>query len=524
VERDVPRTSDRTDWSAHAAAVLIVMLFLGFAALLVVWVWSEYNSANRRVEERVEAGAKIVATNAGWIDALARQALRRIDEAMGPEIKGMPGRDISDISQAVESLPGQVKAYVVNEHGETVYSTDPQVKPVNIQDREYFAGPAKGELWHVSSLLVSRLNGEQIFTFSRRLSRGAKFAGVAIISFDVKSLQTVWESVDLGPKSTVSIIRNDGMLVGRYPLAEGPLDMSSYVLFTEYLKAHDSGTYLATSPLDAADRIVAYRKVPETEFVAIAAIDHQDAMAPFWRNVYVMLAFVIPAVVGFLVAGFWVVRLLQRDARRRRALEEALKQNQFLLGEIHHRVKNNLQAVQSLIRLQNISPEAKTGLINRLSAMVTVHEQIYRRDRFLEIPAKELIPAVVSLLIEAYGRPVEASYAIDEIGVSDEQATALALLVNEVVTNSLKYAFSETQQGTITVSMRYADDDQIELVIADNGPGFDPADVAKGMGSKLLAGVVAQLGGSYRYEMQNGAWFVAEFSRHMLQPVRTETA
>jgi two-component sensor histidine kinase len=108
--------------------------------------------------------------------------------------------------------------------------------------------------------------------------------------------------------------------------------------------------------------------------------------------------------------------------------------------------------------------------------------------------------------------------------VSDEQATALALLVNEVVTNSLKYAFSETQEGTITVSMRYADDDLIELVIADNGPGFDPADVAKGMGSKLLTGVVAQLGGSYRYEMQNGAWFVAEFSRHMLQPVRTETA
>ena len=99
------------------------------------------------------------------------------------------------ISDAIANLPGNVKAYVVAADGRTLFSTDPNVKPIDVRDREYFAALANGAYWYTSSLLVSRLDGTQIFVFSKRLERNKEFVGAAIISFDVVLLKEIWESL-----------------------------------------------------------------------------------------------------------------------------------------------------------------------------------------------------------------------------------------------------------------------------------------------------------------------------------------
>jgi hypothetical protein len=158
---------------AKAAAMIIVAMFVSLLLMLGLWLNTSYRDAVRRTEERAVAASRIVATNVSLLDSLARQALQRIDETLGDNTHRGIGQGAQH-QRGGRGPSGQVKAYVVDEAGLTLYSTDPMVKPISIVDRPYFSELAKGAKEHVSSLLVSRLNGQQIFAFSRRLERNGR--------------------------------------------------------------------------------------------------------------------------------------------------------------------------------------------------------------------------------------------------------------------------------------------------------------------------------------------------------------
>lgn len=495
---------------ATAAGAIIIAMFTSLVILLSLWLVTSYQDAVRRTEERAVAASKIVATNVSWLDSLARQSLRRIDETLGPDIATTAGDEVRNINETVAGLPGQGKAYVVDRAGRTLYSTDPMVKPISIVDRPYFSELARGKDSYVSGLMVSRLNGKQIFTFSHRLERKGQFAGAAVISFDVDLMAPILEAVDLGPNSTVSFARADGLLVARFPLAEGPLDMSQYVLFTDYLPKASEGTYEAISPVDGAHRIVAYRKVEGTDFIALASADYSTGINDFRRNVFVAVSVMVLAAIGSLAAGGWIRHLRRRDSAQSQRLEIALEENRLLLREIHHRVKNNLQSVQSVVRMQQLAPEVQKSLADRISAMIAVHEQIYRQDEFSQLCARDLLKSVVDKLLQAFGSSVEVDFDVDDIAISTDKATPLALVTNEIVTNSLKYAFPPGAQGRISISFKRVEDDLLRLVISDNGSGFDEEALTPGMGTRLIKGLVAQLRGTCQIDGRNGTVFVAE--------------
>lgn len=501
---------ERSSFSVKAAIGLIVLLFALFLLVLGISTYQGRRDAQQRAFDRATSASQVVSTNARWIVQLAEQALRHIDDSLGPDIADGKGQTVRDIREAVDKLPGSVKAYVVAANGETLFSTDPQVKPINITDRDYFAVLAAGSPSYVSSLLVSRLNGQQIFVFSRRLERNGQFAGAAIISFDVLLLADIWASLALDDESTVSLIRDDGMLVARYPLAEGPLDMSQYVLFTEYLKDAPTGTYAAVSPLDGVTRLVGYRRVPDSNLIAVASVSNTSAYALFWRNTIATLLIALPIGVALAAASIWIARLLQRDARRQQELADALRINTLLFRDTHHRVKNNLQSVQSLVRMQDIPEDAKADLQGRIAAMTAVHEHIYRLDQYLEVEAHQFIPAIVEPLRETFGSKVDFAYDIDPLMVERDHATPLALLVNEVVTNALKYAFPQSRPGTISISLKPIGNHYSRLTITDDGIGFDPVSVAGGMGSRLIRGMVTQLEGTSSYAHEGGTTFSAD--------------
>ena len=495
---------------ARAAAMIILAMFVSLVLMLGLWLNTSYKDAVRRTEERAVAASKIVASNVSLLDSLARQALQRIDETLGENIVPPASVKVRNINEAVADLPGQVKAYVVDETGLTLYSTDPMVKPISIVDRPYFSELAKGARQHISSLLISRLNGEQIFAFSRKLERNGRFAGAAVVSFEVKVLADVWEAVDLGPNSTVSFARADGQLVARYPLADGPLDMSKYVLFTDYLPKAPDGTYDAISPVDNAHRIVAYRTVDGTGLIALASADYDFGIQRFWRDVTVAISVLVLASVSLLAAGQWIRHLRQRDAAQSQLLQNALADNQLLLREIHHRVKNNLQAVQSIIQMQRLPADIQQSLNDRISSMVAVHEQIYRRDEFSRLCARDLMTSVAEKLITAYGAPVTVEYDIDDLAISTDNATPFALLVSELLTNILKYAFPDGRAGKISIALKSIGERRSRFTVHDNGIGFDPQAIKQGMGSRLIRGVVSQLNGTHTFDGSDGTTFTAE--------------
>jgi two-component sensor histidine kinase len=288
------------------------------------------------------------------------------------------------------------------------------------------------------------------------------------------------------------------------------VDLSDYVRFTDYLKKSDQGVYEAISPADGARRIVGYRRVPGTDLVVQASAAYDENLREFWRNLYFTVAFAGATTIGLAVGAFWIVSFLKRDAVRSSQLERALEENQMLMREIHHRVKNNLQVVQSLIRLQSLPDDMKNSLVDRLSAMSLVHEHIYRHDRFSEVFADELIPSVVDPLVRAYRPDVAVEYDLDRLTVSNDQATSLALLVGEVTTNALKYAFSGDAPAKLVLTLKHAGEGRASLSILDNGPGFDPNANAGGMGTKLITTSVRQLGGQYHYDFDGGTRFQAD--------------
>src|SRR5690606_9208848 len=122
------------------------------------------------------------------------------------------------------------------------------------------------------------------------------------------------------------------------------------------------GTYFSDgSPVDGVARIVSYRAVPGTDILALASIATNQSWQALRGAIVAVILIAAPIVLGLIAGGAWIIRLLRRDARRRAELEAANETNVLLFREIHHRVKNNLQSVQSLVRMQDMPIGAKIG-------------------------------------------------------------------------------------------------------------------------------------------------------------------
>lgn len=499
----------RTGVLATALVVLFLAFFLGGTAFVIV---NAYQTANQVARIRAISSAEVVAANVEWVAETSRQLLQRVDNFVGPSLDALPADALGFLEESISTLPGSPRIYLVGADGNTRLTTDPDFKPIDIRDRDYFKAVADGAATYVSPLLVSRLNGEQIFVISKRVEREGKFVGAAMVSFNSGLIEKVWTSLRFDPTSTVSVVRNDGQLVTRYPLPKGRLDLSDSVLFTTHLPQSPNGTYEAVSPADGMKRIVAYRKVEGTKLIALASIGQDVAFTPFYSFAAVSLAVALPVAVFLAFLAWFTYRWFARDARQREELAAALESNQMLFREIHHRVKNNLQAVISLVNLQKLDPVAKQDMMLRIQAMVAVHEQIYRNDQFGFVDASAYLPSIINKLVESYGRDVKVNYDLEPIEVNREHALPLGLIANEVVSNAVKYAFPDGAAGKLTVSLKKLGDGHGGiLTISDNGVGFDPTQEKTGMGSKLIKGLVSQIQGETEYRFDDGTTFELRF-------------
>ncbi|MBB3965918.1 histidine kinase dimerization/phosphoacceptor domain -containing protein [Rhizobium metallidurans] len=504
-------TGESTRSVSKVAAVATAAALVALLSILGTWAAQSYFATINRAEERAVASVKIVASHVSWIHQMGTQTARRIDDALRLTDLRFDG-NIRDMDVATQGLPSGVQAYVVDAEGRTLYSTDPEIKPVDITDRDYFTAVRDGQTEYVSSLLISRLNGDQIFVFSRRIVREGRFMGAIMVSVPASITRPIWETVDLGGDYAISFVRDDGMLVARYPLPATTLDMSGYVLFTEHLKEAPSGTYFAdASPMDGVKRLVAYRRVEGSPFVAVAAADYDFLIQPFRQTLLMLGVVAIMIIGGAAVAAWWILHLLRAQEQQSAQLAKALESNEMLLREIHHRVKNNLQSVMSLVRLQMRGSEGFDALNSRIKSMIAVHEQIYKHDAYAEIDAAELIRAVVCSAVSAHDAKLRVEFDLQSQPVAADKATALALLVNEVVTNAIKYAYPTGEEGSLSVTLTTQDEfEKSRLSISDEGVGFDVSAVSLGTGTRLVDGSVRQLDGSYEFHSDAGTRFSAD--------------
>jgi two-component sensor histidine kinase len=186
--------------------------------------------------------------------------------------------------------------------------------------------------------------------------------------------------------------------------------------------------------------------------------------------------------------------------------ERLLKEKERLLKEIHHRVKNNLQIVMSLLNSQASSLKDQSALSaiqesqHRVQAMALIHQKLYQSEGIARIPMKAYIEEVVGFLSDSYSlsQSVKLDVEVEDIELDVTQAVPLGLIINEGITNAFKYAFPDGRSGKIFLSLHSLAEYTYQLSIADDGVGlpvdFDPSH-SRSLGMTLLHGFSAQLDG-----------------------------
>ncbi|KYC41065.1 hypothetical protein WA1_23395 [Scytonema hofmannii PCC 7110] len=199
-------------------------------------------------------------------------------------------------------------------------------------------------------------------------------------------------------------------------------------------------------------------------------------------------------------------------------IEASLREKEVLLKEIHHRVKNNLGIVSSLLQMQcrRTQDSQATAILldsqNRIASIALVHEKLYRSEDLANINFAQYIPDLVTHLFDSYNirsSHIKLHFQVEDVGLDIESAIPCGLIVNELVSNALKYAFPNKQTGEILVKL-YEHEHHLILIVQDNGVGlpveFDKKKT-KTLGINLIQGLVKQLRGSIEINSQQGTEF-----------------
>jgi PAS domain S-box-containing protein len=200
---------------------------------------------------------------------------------------------------------------------------------------------------------------------------------------------------------------------------------------------------------------------------------------------------------------------IQEDITEKKQTQEqlkVLKEKEILLREIHHRVKNNLQIISSLMNLQLHSiPDAKTIEIfkqceSRIKAMALIHEKLYQSEDIERIDFEEYLKSFIFHIVHSHqldNNKIKIKLRVDQILLNIDIAIPCGLILNELISNALKHAFSETDEGVINITVQSTEDDYI-LLVSDNGKGL-PEDFAlkkvNSLGLQLVEMLVKQLNG-----------------------------
>ncbi|MFT7156697.1 MAG: two-component sensor histidine kinase [Parvicella sp.] len=201
----------------------------------------------------------------------------------------------------------------------------------------------------------------------------------------------------------------------------------------------------------------------------------------------------------------------------------SIEEKETLIKEVHHRVKNNLQIIKSLVRLQknNVQDSTTKSILSefelRVSSMALVHESLYKSDDLSKVNINAYYEKLIYSLIEAYSvsQSIETNMNIDVVSLELDTLIPLGLLTNEIISNALKYGLKGQEKGLLTINF-YLKNDFYYLYISDNGLGF-PVDmeerVSNSLGMELIDALVQQLDGEMIRSSNPGAQYNIKFKK-----------
>lgn len=522
----------------------LVMLLVVFAALPIailsgLLAWTDYRQTMAGTRGELQSLASLMEEHVRVLMAANRIQLARAADKIGDrpvtELKDSPA-DWEKMRRLVSDLPGAHSLWLVDENADLVLSTMERGLRLNVSDREYFQAlkPDGADLF-ISPLIWGKLFGGHFFAVSRRLTApGGAFGGVVQLSIDAGYLLKIYDRLASHEDTSFTILKPDGSIVFRAPLplrepdripagnavlrlmAEGPAEGMTVVRPLEKVG-------LAARP----DRIAAYRRMADDPLILMVSRSEAAVLAPWRARTLQHLSLAG----GLLALLFAVGALAARSARgeteasaalqaKAEQLARALADKDLLFQEIHHRIKNNLQMIGSMLTMQSLlvaddrARKALQEALTRIQTIGLVHQTLYQHNEAAQVEAAAYLRSVVAGLRRSYGTDgLGLTLEVDaESGMIDmDRAIPLALICSEALTNALKHAFPHGRQGTIRVTFG-RDGDTYGLTVGDDGVGL-PDGLADGsgpgLGVRLIRALARQLDGTVTFHADGGGTRVA---------------
>ncbi len=217
------------------------------------------------------------------------------------------------------------------------------------------------------------------------------------------------------------------------------------------------------------------------------------------------------------------IKVAEDITKRKQAdkkIKNLLNEKEILLKEVHHRLKNNMNVVQSLLSIQSKTlkdPDAKLifqDAINRMRTLGILYEKIYKLESYQNISIKQYFPHLADEICQIFPnyQSIRIEKQIDDFSIDSKLMLPLGVILNELLTNSMKYAFPDNQDGLIQILITKKQN-QITFIYQDNGKGMPEIDneKSKGFGFKLINLLTKQINGKCKIETNNGTKYIIEF-------------
>ena len=448
-----------------------------------------------------------------------------------------PSAHRPQLVELIRDKPYLFRVFVSDAKGDIIATSMLNPPPLNISARSYYKRHIGGETGPIITTGVqSQASGEAIMVMSRSiLDPAGNMEGVAMVSFNLEALANYFANlapVEYG--SVFQLIADDGrVLVDVSP----PPDLSQrYIepdLWGQIKKARlDVAVYQS---IDQTPRIWAHRPIPGTDLFIRVGTDREQITRKWNQDLadYAMVGLV--AFVALLGLTGIAVRyadreeaalndlrmfntvLEQRVSERTQKLETLTQELQqsvddktVLLREVHHRVKNNLQVVASMVRLSShhvhdsLARGVFAEIARRIRAIGLVHQTIYEQEAASAVSVQSYLQRLAMLEGDVYGIG-DRGIMIETRGEGEldlNTAISMGLVVSEALANAIKHAFPDGQRGVITI-IASASEQEWKVTVADNGVGFDN-ELDAGTGIRLIQALAGQMRGTVRFVSDGG--------------------
>jgi two-component sensor histidine kinase len=562
------------------AIVLVIPSGVGIMAAI-----DRYRDQVRQAHESTVRFATLASnyeTNLLWQSSRIIQNLAHQPPIVA-SVVGLPSRG-SECAELLETAIRPYPAYAIavlrNAKGEPACQSDPAAQPVNGAGMDWFKAVMESRRETVSGYLYAARLQEGVIIYAAPVVNDRNTPlGVLSLAIRLDWLSAIGQEPGLPPDAMVYLLDRGGhVLVG--PTAQG-VDTQAGLPDSETIQEVVSGRIRTFDSIgqDGIERNYAVNVIGDKELFVLLGQPTGRLIEPLRASLLIQIGVLVFVSVAAMTAALigsrvlvtkWIGRLTEAassmsvgDLSVRREFEgapaefrhlsetlremairlddreadlrQSLAQKQMMLREIHHRVKNNLQTVTSLLNLYARIPrgdavkQAFADVQMRINALALVHRHLYESQDLQEVDLHPFMTNLCSLLQDGSGVPprrVRLSVEIPHLRVTGDRAVPLALLTTEVLTNSFKHAFPNQRPGTISVRISLEGDGMAKLVIADDGIGqterATDGELPGSMGQTLIEAFTRQLGGEFTTSGPPGTISTLAFRIESLRPGSSE--